>query len=258
MLYCSFTVKGEDRVVLPGRVIGDVVEELNAGSLVDVIVASGEVDAAASHDRGEVRIVAPIQRPTKIICVGLNYRAHLKEFGHAEPSEPVIFSKPSSSIIGPGDNIVLPKVSSRTDYEGEVAMIIGKQARNVSDGSAHIFGYTCFNDVTARDIQKKDQDWTRAKGFDTFSAIGPAVSTRTPDWIRTHVNGEQRQHSQTSDMIFSFNELVKYISSIMTLFPGDIIATGTPSGVGKLNPLDKIVVEADGIGRLENMAVPEI
>jgi 2-keto-4-pentenoate hydratase/2-oxohepta-3-ene-1,7-dioic acid hydratase in catechol pathway len=257
MLYCSFLLKGDDRVVLPGRVIGDVVEELAAGNLIDVITSGGEVDAIASHGKGEVRFVAPITRPTKIVCVGLNYRAHIKEFGHAEPSDPVIFSKPSSSIIGPGDNIVLPKVSTRTDYEGEVAMIIGKQAKKTDDGSAHIFGYTCFNDVTARDIQKRDSDWTRAKGFDTFSAVGPFISTKKPDWVRTFLNGEQKQYSLTSDMVFGFETLVEYISRVMTLYPGDIIATGTPFGVGKLNPFDKVIVEAEGIGLLENMAVPE-
>lgn len=257
LLYCSFIAKGEDRTVLPGRIIGDVIEELGAGSLIDVIEGSGEAEVVATHGKNEVRLVAPIQHPSKIICIGLNYREHIKELGHEFPSEPVLFSKPSSAIIGPGDNIMLTKASKQIDYEGEVAMIIGDKARRVDDGSRYIFGYTCLNDVTARDIQRHSQDWTRAKGFDTFAPMGPVVSTVQPAWIRTFLNGEQKQYSPTSDMIFGFDELVKNISYVMTLRPGDIIATGTPFGVGKLNPSDLVVIEADGIGRLENMAVQD-
>ena len=256
MKFGSFIPKGES-VVFPGRIIGDLIEQLDAKSMIEVIANQGESDAIANHPLKEVKFVAPIQLPTKIICVGLNYREHITELGHQFPSEPVIFSKPSSAIIGPGDTIILPGATSHVDYEGEVAIVIGKKGLNIENPKAHIFGYTCFNDVTARDIQRISQDWTRAKGFDTFAPMGPAISTERPKWIMTHLNGKRVQHSSTSDMIFGFEELVKNISRVMTLLQGDIIATGTPFGVGKLKENDKISVEADGIGMLENLVADE-
>lgn len=252
MLYCSFVAKGDERIVLPGRILGDVVEELGAPSLIDVMLSEGAVDPIGNRKLREVRLVAPIQRPSKIVCVGLNYRKHIVELGHEFPTEPVLFSKPATAIIGPGDDIILPRASKQVDYEGEVAMIIGREAKKVEDATSCIFGYTCFNDVTARDIQKRSPDWTRAKGFDTFAPMGPVISTDRPSWLRTYLNGEQKQSSLTSDMIFGFDELVRNISHVMTLRPGDIIATGTPFGVGKLKGGDAIAVEAEGIGRLEN------
>jgi len=252
MRYCSFVAKGEGTAVRPGRVLGDVVEWLEAASLIDMMLSDGDIDSIETYKIDDVRFVAPIQNPSKIVCVGLNYRKHIVELGHEFPTEPVLFSKPSTAIIGPGDKIILPEASRQIDYEGEVAVIIGKEARNVEDPSPYIFGYTCFNDVTARDIQKRSPDWTRAKGFDTFAPMGPIVNTDRPGWLRTFLNGEQKQSSQTSDMIFGFEELVKNISNVMTLRAGDIIATGTPFGVGKLKEGDKIVIEAEGIGKLEN------
>lgn len=258
MQYCSFVAKGEDRTVLPGRVLGEIIEELDAPSLIDVIRNGGKADSVDSHRADEVRLVAPVQHPSKIVCIGLNYRKHIDELGHEFPTEPVLFSKPSTAVIGPNDRIVLPSASKQVDYEGEVAIVIGKEASKVEDAAPYIFGYTCFNDVTARDIQKRSPDWTRAKGFDTFAPMGPVISTDKPSWLRTFLNEEQKQYSLTSDMIFGFDELIRNISQVMTLKPGDIIATGTPFGVGKLKDGDRIVVEADGIGRLENSVVDTI
>jgi len=255
MRFCSFVVKGKERIVLPGRILGEIVEELWAPSLIDVMLSDGEAKPVTTHLMSEVRLVAPIQHPSKIVCVGLNYRKHIEELGHEFPSEPVIFSKPTTAIIGPNERIILPNASKQVEYEGEVAVIIGKDASKVEDPAPHIFGYTCFNDVTARDIQKRSPDWTRAKGFDTFAPMGPVISTERPGWLRTFLNSEQKQYSSTSDMIFGFEELVKDISQVMTLKSGDIIATGTPFGVGKLKDGDEVVVEAEGIGRLENTVV---
>lgn len=225
--------------------------------MTDAISKGGKIKCVASHKLDDVRLVAPITKPSKIVCVGLNYREHIKELGHQFPDEPVIFSKPSSAIIGPGDKIILPKESSHVDYEGEIAIVIGKRATKVSEPGSYIFGYTCFNDVTARDIQQRSQDWTKAKGFDTFAPLGPVISTERPAWVRTYLNKKQVQYSKTSSMIFGFEELVKYISCVMTLYPGDVIATGTPVGVGRLKQGDRIAVEADGIGVLENSVAEE-
>lgn len=252
MQYCSFVAKGDERVVRPGRIIGDIVEELDAPTLIDVMLSDGDAEPVVNHQLHDIRFVAPVQRPSKIVCIGFNYKKHIEELGHQFPSEPVLFSKPSTAIIGPGDSIVLTDASKQIEYEGEVAIVIGRRAIKVDDAAPYIFGYTCFNDVTARDIQRRSPDYTRAKGFDTFAPTGPIVSTERPDWLRTLLNGEQKQYSITSDMIFGFDELVKNISHVMTLEPGDIIATGTPFGVGKLKDGDKVVVEAEGIGKLEN------
>jgi len=258
MRYCSFTAKGKERVVFPGRILGDTVEQLDAPSLIEVILSDGDVDPIATHSVSDVRFVAPIQHPSKIVCIGFNYRKHIEELGHQVPIEPLLFSKPSTAIIGPNDSIALTKASKQIEYEGEVAIVIGKEAAKVENPAPHIFGYTCFNDVTARDIQKRSLDYTRAKGFDTFAPMGPAISTERPSWLKTFLNGELKQQSSTSDMIFGFEELVKNISHVMTLMPGDIIATGTPFGVGKLKEGDKVVVEADGIGALENSVIGTI
>lgn len=204
----------------------------------------------------EVKLRAPA-RPTKVVAVGLNYRDHAEEVGMALPEEPLLFLKPSSSVIGPGDPIILPHQSSRVDYEAELAVVIGKQARNVSQGNArdHILGYTCLNDVTARDLQKKDGQWTRAKGFDTFCPIGPWIETEldTSDLkIELYLNGELKQESRTSQLVFTPYQLVEFISGIMTLYPGDVIATGTPSGIGPMAPGDLVEVRIEGLGSLTN------
>jgi 2-keto-4-pentenoate hydratase/2-oxohepta-3-ene-1,7-dioic acid hydratase in catechol pathway len=209
----------------------------------------------------EVRLLPPCQ-PTKILAVGLNYRTHAAEAGYDVPSEPLVFSKPPSSVIGPLEPIVYPALSQQVDYEGELAAVIGQRARNVPPEKAHDFvlGYTCGNDVTARDLQRRDDQWTRAKGFDTFCPLGPYIVTDLDPAhlaIQTRVNGEIRQNASTADMVFSVAELIAYISQVMTLEPGDVILTGTPSGVGPLQPGDVVEVEIEDIGTLRNPVVSQ-
>lgn len=199
-------------------------------------------------------------RPTKIVCVGLNYTEHAGELKLKIPKEPVIFLKPPSSIIYDKDDIVYPPKVKRLDFEAELAAVIKKRARNIKpkEASAYILGYTCLNDVTARDIQKKDGQWTRSKSFDTFCPIGPVIETNLdPSDIKIEscLNGILRQSSSSANLIFSVYELVAYISGIMTLLPGDIISTGTPSGVGPMRPRDVIKVRIEGIGVLRNRVV---
>jgi 2-keto-4-pentenoate hydratase/2-oxohepta-3-ene-1,7-dioic acid hydratase in catechol pathway len=204
----------------------------------------------------EIKLLPPV-RPSKIVCVGLNYIDHAEELGMAVPEEPVIFLKPVSSLIGPYDRIIHPLASERVDFEGELAVVIGKEARRVYplDAKEYILGYSCFNDVTARDLQKKDGQWTRSKSYDTFAPLGPCIETDIgPEdlEIKTLLNGKIRQFSRTSNLIFSIEELVSFISGVMTLFPGDVIATGTPGGIGPMRIGDKVVVKIEGVGELEN------
>ncbi len=211
------------------------------------------------HKLDDVKILPPVE-PTKIVGIGLNYRDHAKELGKKIPDEPLIFLKPISALIGHGDNIVLPKMSGRVDYEGELAVVIGKKAKNVSEDDAkkYILGYTCFNDVTARDLQAKDGLYARAKGFDTFAPVGPFIETDIePDAlsITVRVNGNVKQEGSTKKMIFDVYTLVSFISNIMTLYPGDIIATGTPPGVGPLKPGDVVEVEIEKVGKLINSVI---
>ena len=200
-------------------------------------------------------------RPGKVIALGLNYRDHAEEFNMPIPEEPILFMKPGTSVIYPGDDIIYPLQATRVDYEAELAVIIGERARRVPADKARDFiaGYTCLNDVTERHMQGRDGQWTRAKGFDTFCPIGPVVADIDPDnvAVSSYVNGEQRQHSTTANLIFNVNQIVEFVTSVMTLEPGDIIATGTPSGVGPLQPGDVVVIEVEGIGRLENRVVKE-
>jgi 2-keto-4-pentenoate hydratase/2-oxohepta-3-ene-1,7-dioic acid hydratase in catechol pathway len=199
----------------------------------------------------------PPSMPTKIIAVGLNYFDHANEFQMKIPDEPLIFMKPPSTIIAHNDNIIYPKMSKQLDYEAELAVIIKNRIKNIEpkDVFKNILGYTCFNDITARDLQKKDVQWTRAKSFDTFAPFGPFISTElNPDnlKIKLYKNSQLMQNSSTSNMIFKVDKIVSFISKIMTLFPGDIIATGTPSGVGQLEAGDIVEVEIEGIGILKN------
>ncbi len=206
------------------------------------------------------RFLAPCQ-PTKIIAVGLNYLSHAKETGNEVPKEPVFFLKPASSIIAHGEKIVYPAhLSRRVEYEGELAVLIGKRGSDVAPREAgdHILGYSCANDVTARDLQKVDSQWTRAKGFDTFCPLGPVIATDVDPgdlMIRTRLNGELRQEAATSEMVFTVEQLVSFISAVMTLEVGDVILTGTPAGVGELKPGDRIDVEIEGIGTLANTVI---
>lgn len=198
-----------------------------------------------------------LEKPSKIVCVGRNYRAHAKELGNEVPSEPLLFLKPPSAVIGDGDAIVLPRESARVEHEGELAVVIGRKARRVrpEDAASYIAGYTVANDVTARDLQRKDVQFTRGKGFDTFCPLGPALVRERPSpdaSISVSVNGVRRQHGHLRDMVFSIDVLVAYISDVMTLEPGDVILTGTPEGVGPLAPGDVVEVTIDSVGTLRN------
>ncbi|WP_292460941.1 fumarylacetoacetate hydrolase family protein [Methanothermococcus sp.] len=195
--------------------------------------------------------------PTKIICVGLNYIDHAKELNMKIPEEPIIFLKPTSSIIYNNDKIIIPNQSNRVDYEAELAVVIDKKCKNVKkeDALNYIKGYTILNDITARDLQKKDGQWTRAKSFDTFCPMGPKIVKDINPYnldIQLKVNGEIKQKSNTKNMIFTVEELIEFISSIMTLYPDDVISTGTPPGVGKLNRGDVVEAEIEDIGILRN------
>lgn len=206
-------------------------------------------------------VVTPA-KPTKIIGVGLNYRAHAAEMGKPLPDEPLLFLKPLSALIASGEPIVRPRGYERMDYEGELAVVMGRRARRVSreDALGCVAGYTCLNDVTVRDLQRKDVQYTRAKGFDTFCPLGPrVVAGLDPRDLRlqTRVNGEIRQDSSTADMIFDVPTLIAFVSHVMTLEPGDVITTGTPPGVGPLRAGDVVEVEIDGIGILRNPVVDE-
>ena len=213
------------------------------------------------YDLSEVKLLSPCV-PSKIVALGINYRSHANEFKIPVPETPLIFLKPSTAVIGPEDNIVYPPSSHRVDYEGELAVVIKKAVWCVSveDAPDYVLGYTCFNDVTARDLQNKNGQWTRAKGFDTFAAVGPCIETELDPGnvvLETLLNGKRRQQANTSDLIYSVPELVYFISHVMTLLPGDIIATGTPSGVGPMSPGDTVEVRIKPIGTLRNYVVQD-
>lgn len=200
---------------------------------------------------------AGLPPPGKIIAVGLNYRSHAAELGMPEPDEPLLFLKPPSAVIGAGEAIILPPGSERVDYEAELALVIGRRVHGASrdEAAAAIAGYTCANDVTARDLQQKDGQWTRAKSFDTFCPLGSDIVSEAPPpgaLVELFLNGEVRQQAPVDDMIFSPVELVAFISGVMTLEPGDIILTGTPPGVGSLKPGDEVIVRVEGVGELRN------
>ncbi len=214
------------------------------------------VPEGATMPLDEAQLLAPVT-PGKIVAVGRNYAEHAKELGNEVPTEPILFLKPPSALLSPGGAIVMPVASSRVDFEGELAIVIGRRAKNVaaSHWRDFVFGFTCANDVTARDLQKKDVQFTRGKGFDTFCPLGPWIETDLDPSdlaIRTRVNGETKQDGRTSQMIFHPSALVAFISGIMTLEPGDVILTGTPSGVGPLAAGDTVEVEIEGIGTLRN------
>lgn len=205
---------------------------------------------------GGVTLMAPVT-PSKIICVGRNYRAHAAELGNEVPREPLLFFKPPSAIVGPGDAIALPSASERVDHEAELGVVIGRRCRGVSaaDAVSVIAGYTCVNDVTARDLQKRDGQWARAKGFDTFCPVGPHLVDALPAGdleVICRVNGVERQRGKVADMIFPVAQLIAYISAIFTLEPGDLIVTGTPEGVSPLSVGDVVDVEIPGLGLLSN------
>jgi 2-keto-4-pentenoate hydratase/2-oxohepta-3-ene-1,7-dioic acid hydratase in catechol pathway len=199
-------------------------------------------------------------KPTKIIAIGRNYAAHARELGNEVPTTPVVFFKPPSSLVGPGDPIELPSVSARVEFEGEIGVVIGRRTRDatLADAERAIEGFICVNDVTARDLQKTDGQWGRAKGFDSFCPVGPRV-TNGLDWreleVVSRVNGTERQRGRASEMVFAIPELIRFLSGVMTLEPGDLIATGTPAGTGPLAPGDVVEVEIPGVGVLSNPVV---
>jgi 2-keto-4-pentenoate hydratase/2-oxohepta-3-ene-1,7-dioic acid hydratase in catechol pathway len=210
----------------------------------------------AKTPAADVRIITPCV-PSKIICVGRNYVDHAKELGNEVPKVPLLFLKPSSSIIPNGEHVILPPQSNQVEHEAELVVVIGKRGRNITPEQSkdYIFGYTIGNDVTARDLQKIDDQWTRAKGFDTFCSFGPWIDTEfdpSDAVVTCRVNGQMRQMASTRDMVFNVSTLIAYISSVMTLEPGDIIFTGTPAGVGELKNGDVVDVEIEGLGKLSN------
>jgi 2-keto-4-pentenoate hydratase/2-oxohepta-3-ene-1,7-dioic acid hydratase in catechol pathway len=223
-------------------------------------LSAGDLSLEASEPSSKLAdatLLAPVA-PSKIVCVGRNYREHAAELGNAMPTEPLLFLKPASAIINNGESIELPEASERVEHEGELGVVIGRNCRRVTvdeDPLAYVLGFTCLNDVTARDLQRSDVQFTRAKSFDTFCPVGPHIVTGLDPSdlsVETRVNGEIRQSGRTSAMAFPVPFLIRYISHVMTLNPGDLIATGTPAGVGPLRDGDVVEVEVEGIGVLRN------
>jgi 2-keto-4-pentenoate hydratase/2-oxohepta-3-ene-1,7-dioic acid hydratase in catechol pathway len=216
------------------------------------------IDAFEPLPFDDAQTLAPVA-PSKIVCVGRNYREHAAELGNEVPAEPLLFLKPPSAIVAPGEAIRIPALSKRVDFEGEIAVVIGTRCSRIGpdeDATWYIRGYTLANDVTARDLQKKDGQWSRAKGFDTFCPVGPLVTDEvdpaTGLGITTHLNGELRQDGNTRDLIFPIDHLLRYITAAMTLFPGDLILTGTPAGVAPMQPGDRVEIRVNGMGTLMN------
>ncbi len=211
----------------------------------------------ATFDLRDVRLLAPCE-PSKIVALGLNYRSHARELNMKLPEVPLLFLKPSTAVIGPEEDIIYPHESSqRVDFEAELGVVIKKTARRVNrrDALEYVLGYTCFNDVTARDLQNKDGQWTRCKGFNTFAPTGPCIETELDHAnvpVETYLNGVRKQQGNTNDLVYSVPELIEFISNIMTLLPGDLIATGTPSGIGPMQPGDTVEIRIEPIGTLRN------
>jgi 2-keto-4-pentenoate hydratase/2-oxohepta-3-ene-1,7-dioic acid hydratase in catechol pathway len=247
-----------DKIDKTGVLKGEKITEIK--SSMDEVIKSPDIDnieILGNHNLKDVNLNVPIL-PSKIVCVGLNYTDHANELGMELPEEPIIFIKPSTAVIGHHDNIIYPKYSVQVDYEVELGIVISNEAHLVKseDAPEYIAGYTVINDVTARDIQKKDIQWTRAKSFDTFAPIGPCIETDLDPMnqnISLRLNSELKQNSNTKNMIFDVCELVEFITNIMTLKTGDIISTGTPPGVGPMNIGDVVKAEVEGIGVLENL-----
>lgn len=258
MKYCRFQTEA-------GPQYGEVVER-DGVLWIERVLTPFEEDGWAKFAAGKFepvrldgsRVLAPVV-PRKIVCVGRNYRDHAAELGNAVPKEPLLFLKPPSAVIGPGEAIQIPEQSQRVDFEGELAVVVGKRASRIGsdeDVRQYIRGYTIVNDVTARDLQKADGQWSRAKGFDTFCPMGPVVTDEMDPWagvaVETRLNGAVKQRGTTLDFIFPMDVLLRYITAAMTLLPGDVIPTGTPAGVGPMQPGDRVEVSVEGIGTLTN------
>ena len=266
MKFCRFHLNGSAHYGLVESVAGNGGD--NEDNITRLLLQSpqsseGDVEGLPSRrmDRiplAQASLLPPVQ-PSKIVCVGRNYREHAAELGHEVPQEPLLFFKPPSSLLPPGGTILRPKVSERTDYEGELGVVIARRCHQLAESDdvrPYILGYTCVNDFTARDLQNKDGQWTRAKGFDTFCPVGPLVIDGLDPWagvqVETRVNGEVRQSGNTRDFIFPLDVIIRYISQIMTLEPGDLISTGTPKGVVPVVTGDVIEVSIEGVGQLRN------
>jgi 2-keto-4-pentenoate hydratase/2-oxohepta-3-ene-1,7-dioic acid hydratase in catechol pathway len=266
MKYCRFQRNGEAHYGLVEPIAGR--ESIFRILLTPPEESDGDVEGLRSRKiepiaLGEAALLVPV-RPSKIVCVGRNYRDHAAEFGNEPPKEPLLFFKPSSALLAPNDVVKRPKISQRVDFEGELGMVIGKKCHLLSDGEdvrPYILGYTCVNDVTMRDIQKQEDQWARAKGFDTSCPVGPVVVDGIDPWagvgVETRVNGATRQSGNTRDFIFPLDVVIRFISQAMTLLPGDLIATGTPAGVGPVVAGDVMEISVEGIGTLRNSVADE-
>ena len=245
------------RIEHDGRVLHAVRRAAGWRALEGDVFGAPVVGAALAGP--ETAVLAPVA-PSKIVAVGLNYRDHAAEMNKPLPDEPLIFLKPSTAVVGPGASIVLPPGAGRVDYEAELGVVIGRTARHVPAARAHeyVLGFTCVNDVTDRGLQRRDVQYTRAKGFDTFAPVGPCIAAADldrPTGIESRVNGERRQHSSTRELIFPLRRLIEFVTAVMTLLPGDVLSTGTPPGVGPLAPGDRVVVAVEGVGELANDVV---
>jgi len=266
MKYCRFQLHGEAHYGLVESVAG-------RDSILRILLTApeesdGDVEGLRTRriepvGLDEAALLPPV-RPSKIVCVGRNYREHAAELGHDVPQEPLLFLKAPSALLAPGGTVLRPKISERVDYEGELGVVIGKRCHQPAadeDVRTYILGYTCVNDVTARDLQNKDGQWSRAKGFDTFCPIGPVVVDGLDPWagvgVETRVNGAVRQSGTTANFIFALDVVIRHIAQAMTLFPGDVIATGTPAGVGPVVAGDAMEVSVEGVGTLRNSVADE-
>lgn len=257
MRYCRFSTSDGPKYGL--------IEIINGTEHITQVAPDGplpefsQAEQSAPVQLSSVSLLEPV-RPSKILCVGRNYADHAKELGNEVPVEPLLFFKPPTSLLPPGATILMPgSLSQRVEYEGELTIVIRRSCRNVLDGEdvrPYIFGYTCANDVTARDLQKKDGQWWRAKGFDTFCPVGPIVSDEIDPWagvqVETRVNAVVKQSASTKIFIFPLDRIIRHITQVMTLLPGDIVLTGTPAGVGPLSSGDEVSVTVEGIGTLSN------
>ena len=266
MKYCRFQLDGQAQYGLVESVAGrDAIVRILLTPPED---ADGDMESLRTRRIEaiplEQAVLLPPVRPSKIVCIGRNYREHAAELGHEVPKEPLLFLKATSALLPPGGVVRRPKISERVDHEGELGVVIGKtcyQPAADADIRQYILGYTCVNDVTARDLQFSDGQWSRAKGFDTFCPVGPIVTSEIDPWagtgVETRVNGEVRQQGNTRDFIFPLDVIIRHIAQAMTLFPGDLIPTGTPSGVGPLKAADNVEVTVEGVGTLSNPVADE-
>ena len=266
MKYCRFQLNGQAQYGLVESVAGK--EAIVRLLLTPPEEADGDMESLRTRKIEAIPLedatLLPPVRPSKIVCIGRNYREHAAELGHEVPKEPLLFLKATSALLPPGGTVRRPKLSQRVDHEGELGVVIGKtcyQPAGDADIRQYILGYTCVNDVTARDLQNTDGQWSRAKGFDTFCPVGPVVTDEIDPWagigVETRVNGQVKQQGNTRDFIFPIDVLIRHIAQAMTLFPGDLIPTGTPSGVGPVVAGDQMEISVEGVGTLQNVVADE-